>query len=111
MAEYIPLATAADLEAAIEDSRVRRIAILKHSTTCPISMLAKNRIDLALKNEQLDLPVYYLDLLRYRPISNQIAHDLEVQHESPQLIVVQNGAATFVSTHLEIDPAALRAKS
>ena len=109
MSRYLPLESPADFEAALEDSRAQRIAILKHSTSCPISLLAKGRLDRALQSGQLEMPVYYLDLLRYRAVSNQIASDLQVRHESPQLIVVEDGAAVFVSTHLQIDPAAIPA--
>lgn len=109
MSKYLILESAADFEAALEASRTHRIAILKHSTTCPISSLAKGRIDRALQGGQLEMPVYYLDLLRHRSVSNQVASDLRVQHESPQLIVVENAAAVHVSTHLQIDAAALKA--
>lgn len=107
MADYQRLESAEDFEAALEASRGHRVAILKHSTTCPVSSLAKNRIDRALLDGSLGLPTYYLDLLRYRNVSNLIAERLAVRHESPQLIVVDDGAAVYSSTHLAIDPAAI----
>ena len=109
MPHYLTLESPADFEAALEESRHRRIAILKHSTSCPISLLAKGRVDSALKSDSLGVPVYYLDLLRYRQVSNQIASDLGVRHESPQLIVVDDARAVHVSSHLQIDPSAIRA--
>ena len=109
MADYLPLSSAADFEDALEASGAHRIAILKHSTTCPVSSLAKNRVDRALRDGSLDLPVYYLDLLRYRSVSDLIAERLGVRHESPQLIVVERGEAVYSSTHLAIDPAAVPA--
>ena len=109
MADYFPLTSAADFEDLVEASRSNRVAVFKHSTTCPLSSLAKNRLDRALRRDQLDLPVYYLDLLRHRPISNLIEERLGVRHESPQLIVVDGGEAVYSATHLGIDPAAIPA--
>ena len=109
MADYRTLASPTDFEALLAASRAGRVAILKHSTSCPLSSLAKNRLDRALAEGQLDLPVYYLDLLRHRGVSNLVAAELGVRHESPQLIVVDKGAAVYASSHLAIDPAAVPA--
>ena len=87
MADYLSLESTADLEAALESSASQRIAILKHSTTCPVSSMAKNRVDRALRADSLGMPVYLLDLLRYRSVSDLAAARLNVRHESPQLIV------------------------
>lgn len=109
MSNYLPLESAADFEAAVEASRRHRVAILKHSTTCPVSSLAKNRVDRAIQQKSLALPVYYLDLHRYREVSNLVAERLAVRHESPQLIVVDDAKAVYSATHLAIDPAAVPA--
>ena len=80
---WTPLTTPHDVEALIERSHTVPCAILKHSTTCPISSMAKRRLE-----RQWDLPAdsvepYYLDLLRHRDISNLIASEFGVRHESP----------------------------
>ena len=36
------------------------------------------------------LSVYLLDLLNHRDLSNKIAYDFKVKHESPQLLVIHN---------------------
>jgi bacillithiol system protein YtxJ len=50
-----------------------------------------------------ELPVYYLDLLAYRPISNRIADLFAVRHQSPQLILIRNGKAVYNASHSEVD--------
>ncbi|MBC8054928.1 MAG: bacillithiol system redox-active protein YtxJ [Sphingobacteriaceae bacterium] len=69
--------------------------IFKHNTTCPIS---KNRRANFEKNVEL-LPqgtaIYFLDLLSYREISDAIATSFDVKHESPQLLLIKDGACTF----------------
>jgi bacillithiol system protein YtxJ len=43
--------------------------------------------------------LYYLDLIAHRDISNAIAKRFEVHHESPQLLVVKNGAVVKHESH------------
>jgi len=76
--------------------------ILKHSTTCSISSIAKLRLDDGWQKLGDDLQWYYLDLLSHRPVSHYIAETLNVHHESPQVIVIKNGEATYDVSHLDI---------
>ncbi|MCL4164464.1 UNVERIFIED_CONTAM: hypothetical protein GTU68_035286 [Idotea baltica] len=46
-----------------------------------------------------DLDLYYLDLLNYREISNEIAIRFQVMHESPQLLVIKNGVVVAQDSH------------
>ncbi len=75
-----------------------QFAVFKHSTRCSISSVAKNRLE---SNWDLDenTPIYYLDLIRYRSISNLIAEKLGVEHQSPQLILIKNGEAVYNASH------------
>lgn len=52
------------------------------------------------ENEPIDL--YYLDLITYREISNEIADRFKVRHESPQLIVLKNREVVHHSSHQSI---------
>jgi bacillithiol system protein YtxJ len=47
--------------------------------------------------------MYYLDLIAHRDISNQIAVDFGVEHESPQFILIKNGEATYHESHYGIN--------
>lgn len=80
------------------DNSLQAIIIFKHSTRCSISAMAKNRFE----REWTDnpkIPVYYLDLLKFRDISNAIADKLAVKHESPQVLVVKNGKCVYHASH------------
>jgi bacillithiol system protein YtxJ len=79
------------------------ILLLKHSTTCSISGTSLNRLERNWKQEKVgDLKPYYLDLLRYRPISHEIASMFKVEHQSPQVLVIQNGECVYNASHFEI---------
>jgi bacillithiol system protein YtxJ len=45
---------------------------------------------------------YYLDLLEHRNISNAIAQDTGVEHESPQAILIENGKVLKHASHMSI---------
>ena len=107
MQEYIALEDTSSVDDLIEASRERPQVIFKHSTSCSISHLAKARLDRALRGDELEHPVFYLDLLAHRDVSDYVAERLGVRHESPQAIVVADGEARYAASHLDIDPYAL----
>lgn len=96
------------LEAIINDSNTKPVAIFKHSTRCGISTRAKFVLeeDWDYTTEELDF--YYLDLLQHRNISNKIAEVTGVQHQSPQVILIKNGDPVYEETHHAINPKELR---
>lgn len=81
--------------------------IFKHSTTCPISSMAKMRIEDQSTTIDQQLDFNYLDLLRHRSISSHIAEDLQVHHESPQLILVIDEEVIYDASHFDITIAEL----
>ena len=91
-----------DVEAISERSRTVPCVILKHSTTCPISSMAKHRLERQWKLPEDRVEAYYLDLLRHRDVSNFIADEFGVRHESPQLLVIRDGRCVHDASHLDI---------
>ncbi|PHR12276.1 MAG: cytosolic protein [Aequorivita sp.] len=91
------------LDEIVEQSKNKPVAIFKHSTRCGISrgVLKLFEKNYNLTDEQLKL--YYLDLLQNRDISNEIAARFKVQHESPQMIVIKNGAVVHHDSHHSIE--------
>ena len=76
--------------------------IFKHSTRCSISLMAKRRFEMDWSELPDNLPLYYLDLIKYRDISNQIAEDFQVHHQSPQLLVIKDGECILDQSHSSI---------
>ncbi|WP_353145697.1 bacillithiol system redox-active protein YtxJ [Chryseobacterium sp.] len=91
-----------DLAKAIEQSYHHKIAIFKHSTSCFISRTVLKNFEREVESSDQNAEVYYLDLLAYRPISNKISADLDIRHESPQLIVIENGKPVNSASHQDI---------
>jgi len=80
-----------------ELSKTRPQVIFKHSTRCSISTMAKSRLE---RNEQPETgDFYYLDLLKYRSISDQVAEDFGVAHQSPQILLIKNTECVYEESH------------
>lgn len=93
-----------DLEAAIQASELGKVVIFKHSTRCMISKTVLRNFERQIESESVDLPkFYYLDLLNNRDISNQIAQIFSVVHQSPQIVVIENGQVIHHASHDNID--------
>jgi len=93
-----------ELDLIIKKSNTRSQIIFKDSVICGISAHAKHK--LVTGNDKLiaKADFNYLDLLSYRSISNLIATKLDVQHQSPQIIVLKNEVPVYIVTHHSIDP-------
>ncbi|MGV8878992.1 MAG: bacillithiol system redox-active protein YtxJ [Sphingobacteriaceae bacterium] len=76
--------------------------IFKHSTRCAISMMARKRFELEWDVIPETTPLYFLDLIKYRTLSNQIATLFQVQHESPQLLIIKDGQCVLEQSHADI---------
>ncbi|KIC92932.1 bacillithiol system redox-active protein YtxJ [Flavihumibacter solisilvae] len=74
--------------------------IFKHSTRCSISSMAKSRLENAETPEGIEF--YHLDLIRFRELSNQVAADFDVWHESPQVLLIENGECSYDESHIGI---------
>ncbi|MAY83275.1 MAG: bacillithiol system redox-active protein YtxJ [Flavobacteriales bacterium] len=96
-----------DLNDIIEDSHQHPQAILKHSTRCGISAMVKKRLELQWEAKNPKISIYILDLLANRELSNTIAQKFDIQHESPQLILLQNGVSTYHASHIGISSSAV----
>lgn len=73
--------------------------IFKHSTRCSISMMARKRFEMDWEQMPDNIPLYFLDLIKYRDISGQVATDFQVHHESPQLLLIKEGECILDQSH------------
>ncbi len=76
--------------------------IFKHSTRCSISLIAKKKLELEWDSLPINTPIYFLDLIKFRDLSNDIAAIFKVHHESPQLLLIKDGVCILESSHSAI---------
>ena len=78
------------------------IFIFKHSTRCGISRIVKKQFEKLLLQNKNNIKVYYLDLLKYRNVSDAVSEVFQVKHESPQLLIIRNEEAVKHVSHYDI---------
>ena len=104
MINWQNITTAEELETAIKTSFNKNILIFKHSTRCIISRTVLKNFEIVAKNETSNnIDFYFLDLLEHRNVSNEIAKRLNVEHQSPQVLLISNGICVFNASHEAID--------
>ncbi len=92
------------LETIKQESDQAPILLFKHSTTCSISAMALSRLERNYDQTKVgNLKPYYLDLKAFRDISNEIEDQFNVEHESPQAIIISKGKAIYDASHYEIN--------
>ena len=105
--EWNELTEQSQLEQLKAQSEDQPVLIFKHSTRCSISRFAlkqfENEFDL-----QDKIAPYFLDLLNHRDISNEIALQFNVQHQSPQLLLLKNRLVVYHTSHENIDATELK---
>jgi len=103
---WIDLNTEAQLEEIIRlssDPNVSAVAIYKHSTRCGTCHLVQARLERTWSYDPQKVPLYFLDLLAHRNVSNAVAERFHVEHESPQLLLIKNGKCIYHTSHTAIN--------
>lgn len=88
-------------------SQSKLVLIFKHSTRCGISRMAlkqfENQFEL-----QPTITTYFLDLLNYREVSNEIANRFNIVHQSPQIVLLKEGKVIYSASQETIEAQNLR---
>ncbi|MBM7563554.1 bacillithiol system redox-active protein YtxJ [Paenibacillus sacheonensis] len=104
----VPMTAAADWEAAYVESFRRPVLIFKHSTECPISGGARDELSNWLEDAaSLSLSPVMVLVPENRGVAMAIAEQLNLKHESPQLILVDGGKVSWHASHWQITYSAL----
>lgn len=106
---WIPLTDLSQLDEIVTLSNEKPVVIFKHSTRCSVSRFALKQFE-----SEYDLTdrvdAYFLDLLEYRVISNEIASRFGVYHQSPQLLLIKEGKSVYDVSHSDINARELKGK-
>jgi len=101
--DWINLNSVEQLNEIDEKSKEKAQVIFKHSTRCSVSTFAKRILTSEYNDEvQAKADVYYLDLISFREVSNEIASRYSVYHESPQILVIKDGKCVYDASHSEV---------
>ncbi|MBK5209847.1 MAG: bacillithiol system redox-active protein YtxJ [Flavobacteriaceae bacterium] len=96
---WVALTDKAQLEEIIKISIAKPVLIFKHSSRCGISRMVLKNFERAYDISETEMDRYFLDLLEYKPLSNAISEKFKVVHQSPQVLVIKNGAVIYHDSH------------
>ncbi|MEQ6123998.1 bacillithiol system redox-active protein YtxJ [Pseudotenacibaculum sp. MALMAid0570] len=99
---WLPLNSIDQLVSIKELSKSETVLIFKHSTRCGISRMVIKQFEKMFDESMRSIKVYYLDLLNYRDVSNEVGYTFQVLHESPQLLIIKNEVAVANASHYDI---------
>ena len=101
------ITTIDQLDACLKTSGEKPVFIFKHSTRCPISSGANARIAkfLLSKEDENEAPpeFYLLKVVESRAVSNALADQLHVPHQSPQLLLIDKAECAWYTSHHNIN--------
>ena len=83
------------------------VLIFKHSNRCSISAMAFNRVQKEENQLNEVFHFYLIDVVADRPLSLYLADVLNIEHESPQVIVLNQGKVIHTASHMAINPQTL----
>jgi len=95
---FKPITNERDLSAALSADVV---VLYKHSTRCNVSTNAFQQLE-KFQKAHPDTPVYIVDVVADRSVSDHIADRFGIQHKSPQAIIVRRGEAVWDASHFKV---------
>jgi bacillithiol system protein YtxJ len=106
---WIPLTSESQLQEIITESNEAPVMIFKHSTRCSISATSLNRLERNWNDVEVgNVKAYYLDLISNRPISAKVESLFQVEHQSPQAIIIDKGKSNWDASHYDIQYDAIK---
>lgn len=100
---WIPLNDLKQLDYIKKKSGIKTQVIFKHSTRCGISSMVQRQFISEYNFSEKELDLYYLDILSYRQISDEVGYKFQLIHQSPQLLVIKNGTLVANASHGQIN--------
>ena len=99
---WIPLEDADQLEDFEKKGAPSVRVVFKHSTRCGLSAMMLRRFEATWAGRAPDMDFYLLDLVRYRQLSDALAHRFELGHQSPQVLIIRQGTLVGSASHGDI---------
>lgn len=101
------MSDSSQVEPIIEASKEKPQLIYKHSHRCSVCFVSKGNLEMASDNIKEHADMHFVNVVRSREVSNKIASVLDVRHESPQAILIDQGEVVWHGSHGSIDAEAV----
>ncbi len=109
MANWIEINSVEEWKEKWASSAQQPILVFKHSTACPVSAEAFREFEQYVEEApEQGVGFYLVKVIESRPVSNQIAEDSQLKHESPQAILLENQKVIWNASHWKITKESLQ---
>lgn len=88
-------------------ARRGRTIVYKHSPTCSLCGWSNYKLGQLAESDSLTLEL--VDVFRDRALSQEIETRFGVRHESPQVLIIDDGQVTWHASHRGVAPERVRA--
>ncbi|MFD2670279.1 bacillithiol system redox-active protein YtxJ [Marinicrinis sediminis] len=102
MANWREITTVDQWKDVLDSSAQKPVLLFKHSTTCPVSANGLREYEDYLSKDNEGVDYVLVKVIESRPVSNQIAEDMKVKHESPQVMLIKNKFPEWNASHWSI---------
>src|SRR3954469_12588369 len=96
---FVEIATVEALDAFMTEANGSAAMLFKHSNSCGISARAYREMS------ALDLPVGLVVVQDARNVSNEIERRWQIDHETPQVLIIKGAELAWNASHFEIKAA------
>lgn len=108
MAQWKEITTLEEWEQVLHRSKEHPVLIMKHSTRCSVSAEAWEEYQTFVSSAApKDAEYIMVKVIESREVSDRIARDLDIQHKSPQAILVRGGKEVWNTSHWHIKQSSL----
>ena len=91
-----------ELNQLLIESNTRPVMLFKHSSECPISSRALREFESFIETAPDGLSCRLITVQTARRVSDEAASRLDVDHETPQAILIRNGRSVWNASHFGI---------
>lgn len=102
------LTSKARLSDLIQRSHERVQLIYKHSETCGVCLVSKEQMENVANEIGATTDLYVVNVITQRAVSSAIAQELEIRHESPQVILLKDGNVLWSGSHWDVTAGNIR---
>jgi len=91
-----------DIKSILQESEEKPQLIYKHSHRCSVCFLAKEELENVAEKISDIADIYMINVVLQRDVSNAIASELNIRHESPQVLILKDGEVSWCGSHWQI---------
>ncbi|HZK83295.1 MAG TPA: bacillithiol system redox-active protein YtxJ [Desulfosporosinus sp.] len=102
MAVFKEITCFQELGRILDESNQHQVILFKHSTTCPTSSYAWQEVQNFITESPDEVLVGMIKVIESRPVSNQVAEELGIKHQSPQVLLVEERQVLWHASHQDV---------